>query len=76
MAVERSVAPSATPADALSTLERMLMQVLKDSSTNNRLTLLGFDVDGPGPETFRRLIREESELWKNVIKAAGLKRRG
>ena len=70
------VAPSATPADALSTLERTLMQVLKDSTTNNRLTQLGFDVDGSGPETFRRLIREESELWKNVIKAAGLKRQG
>jgi tripartite-type tricarboxylate transporter receptor subunit TctC len=60
----------------LSTLERTLMQVLKDSTTNNRLTQLGFDVDGSGPETFRRLIREESELWNNVIKAAGLKRQG
>jgi tripartite-type tricarboxylate transporter receptor subunit TctC len=33
-------------------------------------------VIGTELETFRRLIREESELWKNVIKAAGLKRRG
>jgi len=38
-----------------------------------RMAALGSDAAGEGPEAFARLIASESEKWKSLIKAKGIK---
>jgi len=65
--------PAATPADAVRRLESETAKVLAMPAVRERLTQLGFQVDGRGAEGYRAFIRAEAERWTPVIRSLGIK---
>jgi tripartite-type tricarboxylate transporter receptor subunit TctC len=64
--------PAATPGDAVNRLEAETAKVLAMPAIRQRLTQLGFHVDGRGAAAYRAFIRAESERWTPVIRSLGL----
>lgn len=65
--------PAATPADTVKRLESATAKVLAMPVVRERLTQLGFQVDGRGADAFRAFIRAEAERWTPVIRSLGIK---
>jgi tripartite-type tricarboxylate transporter receptor subunit TctC len=65
--------PAATPAEAVKRLESESAKVLAVPAVRERLTQLGFHVDGRGADAYRAYIRAEAERWTPVIRSLGIK---
>ena len=67
------VAPKDTPAAIVETLNREINAGLGDPKLKARFADLGGTVLPGSPADFGRLIRDETEKWAKVIRAANIK---
>jgi len=66
-------APANTPADIVEKLNREINAGIADPGLKARLAAIGGEpLPGP-PETFGKLIAEETEKWAKVVRSAGIK---
>jgi tripartite-type tricarboxylate transporter receptor subunit TctC len=65
--------PAATPPEIVKRLESETMKALAMPIVRERLTQLGFQVDGRGAAAYRAFIRSEAERWTPVIRSLGIK---
>jgi len=65
--------PAATPAETVRRLEAETTKVLAMPAVRERLTQLGFRVDGRGAAAYRDYIRGEAERWTPVIRSLGIR---
>ena len=67
------VAPAATPADVIERVQREISAGCKDPGFVARLAKIGVDPVCSTPAEFAQAIRQDLELWKDAVRAAGLK---
>jgi tripartite-type tricarboxylate transporter receptor subunit TctC len=67
------MAPAGTPKPIIDRLAAESIKVLKSQPANQRLTSLGVEVVALGPEEYAATIRKDLELWRQVVKSAGIK---
>jgi tripartite-type tricarboxylate transporter receptor subunit TctC len=67
------LAPAGTPKHVIAKLNAESRRVLAMPDVKDRLTNAGIDVAGGSPDEFAKFIRAESEKWRPVVKAAGVK---
>ncbi len=65
--------PAATPAATVKRLEAETAKALATPTVRERLTQLGFRVDGRGADAYRAFIRAEAARWTPVIRSLGIK---
>jgi tripartite-type tricarboxylate transporter receptor subunit TctC len=65
------LARTGTPPEVLKRLEADTAKVLANPTVRERLTGLGFDVDGRGAAQYAAFIRSEAERWTPIIRAIG-----
>ena len=65
--------PAGTPTWIVSLLNREIVKAITQPDLSERLAAIGLGQVGSTPEEFARQMRAESEKWKKVIRAAGLK---
>jgi tripartite-type tricarboxylate transporter receptor subunit TctC len=66
-------APTNTPADIIDLLNREINSALGDPKIKSRLIELGGRVLATSPVEFAKLIADDAEKWRKVIKFAGIK---
>lgn len=64
-------APAGTPAAVIAKLHGEIAAALKAPAVSERLTTLGAEPSGKGPEEFGRYVRAEIGKWAGVVKASG-----
>lgn len=67
------VAPVGCPPAAIATLSKAINDALKDPGTADALRKTGLEIDGGSPEEFAAFIHSETEKWRSVVRAAGLR---
>jgi tripartite-type tricarboxylate transporter receptor subunit TctC len=66
-------APTGTPADVITRVNREMDKILKTPEMVNRLAEVGFFTDGAEtPEATRAFVRAQYELWSKVVREIGL----
>ena len=65
-------APAATPPNVIERLERETIRILSRPDIKTQFAAQSIDVAPGSSEQFRALIRQETEKWAKVVKAAGL----
>jgi tripartite-type tricarboxylate transporter receptor subunit TctC len=66
------LAPAATPKDIVDTLHAAALAALNDPEVSARLSSLGTEPIGKGPEHFSAYFRAEVARWKKVIDSVGI----
>ena len=66
------IAPAATPAEIIATLNRIANEAMNDPRVKQKLADQGLTVAGDTPEHFRGFIEAETRKWAKVIKDAGV----
>lgn len=66
-------APKNTPADIIGKLNSQINVALTDPKMRRRLAELGGTVSPSSPTDFGRLIADETEKWRKVIRSANIK---
>ena len=66
-------APKGTPAENINKLNREINAGLADVKMKARLARMGYTVLGGSPAEYGKLIAEEVEKWRKVIRAANIK---
>ena len=64
-------APAGTPNAVINKLHSEITVALKAPDILQRLSTLGAEPSGKGPEEFARYVREEINKWAEVVKASG-----
>ena len=64
-------APAGTPGAVIAKLHGEIAAALKAPAVSERLTTLGAEPSGKGPEDFGRYVRAEIGKWAGVVKASG-----
>lgn len=67
------LAPAGTPRSVIMALHEALVGALKTTEMQEQLAKLGQESAWSTPEEFGAFLREETEKWRKVIPAAGLK---
>ncbi len=67
------MAPARTPAPVVARLHRAFAEALAVPAVKERLAGLGAEVRTEGPESLRRWLAGETELWGGIIRARGIK---
>lgn len=65
------VAPAATPAAALTSLEAAVLRALTAPAARTRIEEAGFRVAAQGRDGFATLLREETIRWAGIVRATG-----
>lgn len=65
-------APRGTPLALREQLAGEIAQILKKPEVVKRLTDLGVDISGAGPETLGQRMRQEFDQWRTIIRGMGL----
>ncbi len=66
-------APAKTPKDVIAKLNAQVVKILTNPEMAQRMASQGAEPRGTTPEELAGFMRVESERWKKVIKAAGIK---
>jgi tripartite-type tricarboxylate transporter receptor subunit TctC len=66
-------APPKTPAAIAEKLSAAIAEVLKQPEVAKRLDALSAEPIGSTPAGMAALIKEDTERWRNVIRASGVK---
>jgi tripartite-type tricarboxylate transporter receptor subunit TctC len=66
------IAPAATPAPIIATLNRIATEAMADPSVRQKLAEQGLTTAPDTPEQFRSFIDSETRRWAKVIKEAGV----
>ena len=67
------LAPAGTPRDIIQKLNEVVVGVMRTPEMKEQLAKLGQEAAWNTPEEFAAFLRDETEKWKKVIPAAGLK---
>jgi tripartite-type tricarboxylate transporter receptor subunit TctC len=67
------LAPTGTPKEIVSRLNREIVAVLALADMRERLLTLGYDPVASTPEEFAQRIRDEIRLWGDIIRQANIK---
>ena len=67
------LAPAGTPREVVAKLNEAMVSVLRTPEMKEQLAKLGQEVAWSTPDEFALFLREETEKWRRVIAAAGLK---
>ncbi len=67
------LAPAGTPREIVARLNAAMVSVLRTAEMKELLAKLGQEVAWSTPEEFAQFLRDETEKWRKVIAAAGLK---
>ena len=67
------LAPAGTPREVVAKLNEAMVSVLRTPEMKEQLARLGQEVAWSTPDEFALFLREETEKWRRVIAAAGLK---
>lgn len=67
------LAPAKTAPANIDRQYRAFAEALRTPATQQRLGNLGAEIRTEGPESFRRWLAQETELWGAVIRARGIK---
>lgn len=67
------LAPARTPAPIVARLHRAFAEALDVPATRQRLATLGAEARAEGPESLRRWLGAETEMWSAVIRARGIR---
>jgi tripartite-type tricarboxylate transporter receptor subunit TctC len=67
------LAPAGTPKEIVAELNDALVRALRTPEMKVALAKIGQDVAWSTPEEFAAFLREETEKWRKVIRATGLK---
>jgi tripartite-type tricarboxylate transporter receptor subunit TctC len=67
------VAPAGTPRDIIERLSSESQKAMKDPVMIKRLETMGVDAYGSTPADFADTIRRDFEIYRDVVKAIGLK---
>jgi tripartite-type tricarboxylate transporter receptor subunit TctC len=62
-----------TPRDVVTKLNEALVSAMKSPGMKDQLAKIGQDPLWSTPEEFATFLREETEKWRKVIEATGLK---
>ncbi|MBC7779864.1 MAG: tripartite tricarboxylate transporter substrate binding protein [Proteobacteria bacterium] len=65
--------PAGTPRPVVLKLNRDLQQTLQSADVRERFAALGFEPQGGSPERFAALMKEDTERWSKVVKAANVR---
>jgi tripartite-type tricarboxylate transporter receptor subunit TctC len=65
-------APAKTPKEIVSKLHEAMTGVLQTAAIRERLTAEGADPVGNTPEEFGRFLKNETDKWGKVVRAAGI----
>ena len=68
-----SLAPSATPRDAIATLNAAMNKALQLPDLRNRLLALGFEPIVSTPDSAAAAIRSDLAKWARVVKQANIR---
>src|SRR5262245_23851949 len=68
------VAPAATPREIVERISREIAAGCKDAAFVERLNKIGVDPVCGTPAEFSQAIREDFNLWKEAVQAAGMKK--
>jgi tripartite-type tricarboxylate transporter receptor subunit TctC len=63
--------PAGTPQSVVQRLQRDLVAAIDDPKAQARLVEVGFEPKSSTQENFARLVREEMEKWRPVVKMSG-----
>lgn len=63
--------PAGTPQSIIRRLQRDLAAAIDDAKAQARLVEAGFEPKSSTPEDFAKLVREEMEKWRPVVKMSG-----
>jgi tripartite-type tricarboxylate transporter receptor subunit TctC len=66
-------APKGTPPEIIETLSQAVNSALQDPNVQARLTELGGEPMPMKPTEFGKLVQDETEKWRKVIRAANIK---
>ena len=66
-------APGNTPIQIVDRLNREINAILQDSKVKTRLAELGVTGTGGSPETFGKIVADETDKWGKVVRSAGIK---
>jgi tripartite-type tricarboxylate transporter receptor subunit TctC len=69
------LAPAGTPRPIIDALHQALNRGTQDTEIRGKFAGMGMVLVNSTPEQFEQVIREETESWAKVIKAAGIKPR-
>ena len=67
------LAPAGTPRDIIRKLNDVVVSVMRTPEMKEQLAKMGQEAAWNTPEEFAAFLREETEKWKKVIPAAGIK---
>ena len=67
------LAPAGTPREAIQKANEAIVAAMRTTKMKEQLAKLGQEVAWNTPEEFAAFLREETERWRRVIPAAGLK---
>jgi tripartite-type tricarboxylate transporter receptor subunit TctC len=62
-----------TPQPVIDKLDAALRKIMTSPEIKQRLESIGFVVPAPGAAPYTKFVQSETELWTQVIKAAGIK---
>jgi tripartite-type tricarboxylate transporter receptor subunit TctC len=62
-----------TPPAIIDKLAKTLRQAVNDPRVKEQYRKIGFEVVGEGPEETLKRVKDESEMWRKTIEAAGIK---
>ncbi len=65
--------PTGTPTDIIALLHREIVGIIARPDAKERLTVLGLEPVGNGPEQFTAQLKIEMEKWTKIIRAARIK---
>jgi len=62
-----------TPVPVITKINADTLRVLQMPDVRNRLSALGFEIQGSSPREFETLVRADAEKFQRIIKDAGIK---
>jgi tripartite-type tricarboxylate transporter receptor subunit TctC len=66
-------APAATPAPVIAKIADAASKAMQAAEFRERVTALGGEIAAYGPADAERFVREQTELWGKVVRAANIK---
>lgn len=67
------LAPGTTPREVIVTINTAIQKVLTTSEMAQRYASIGTDVMSGTPETFKKLLEDETRKWRQIIESNSLK---
>jgi tripartite-type tricarboxylate transporter receptor subunit TctC len=67
------LAPTGTPAPIIQRLAQEVAKVVREPATAERLRSIGVEPVGNTPEEFAEYVRRDAPVWRDAVKAAGIK---